>query len=96
MLVSWLLASISEEMFNNVAKCTTASDVWITLQTYFASESKIRISQLSYILHTLQKLSLGINKNVKRMKEIFDALIASGLIKTEGELIKFHYRWFRT
>lgn len=32
LLMSWLLASISESMFDHVAKCDTASDVWKALE----------------------------------------------------------------
>lgn len=39
LLMSQLLASISESMFDNVAKCATACEVWRAIQAYFVTGS---------------------------------------------------------
>ena len=48
-LMSWLLTSISESMLGHVVHCTTASQIWLTLQQIFTTTSKARILQLRFL-----------------------------------------------
>lgn len=78
LLMSWLLASILESMFDHVAKCATTSDVWRALESYFVTETKVRVVHLKNTLQTMKKGVLSVSHYIKRMKEIADALNASG------------------
>lgn len=89
LLISWLLASILEEMFSNVANCLSASDVWKTLEHYFVSESKVRIVNLKNALQNCKKGSLSVQEYIRRLKEIYDTLVAYGQQITEEELISY-------
>lgn len=53
-LMTWLLASISEYMFTYVFKCGTVNEIWSTSQTHFISESRVKITQLKLTLQTLK------------------------------------------
>lgn len=78
--MNWLLVSISKAMFSYLLKYSIAIEVWVTLQNYFIFELKIS-------LQTLKKGNLDIHGYVKQMKEIYDALVASGQLFSEYELI---------
>lgn len=77
LLLSWLLASILESMFH-VARCVTACDVWKALQSYFVTKSKVRVVHLKNTLQTLKKGLADISSYIKKMRELANALKASG------------------
>lgn len=89
LLMSWLLASISELVCDHVAKCVTTSDVWKALESYFVTETKVRVVHLKNTLQTMKKGALSISHYIKKMKEIADAINTNGQSISEGELIAF-------
>lgn len=78
LLMSWLLASISEEIFSNMANYVTTNEIWESLQNYFISESMVRIVNLKNSLQTFKKGSFSIQEFVRRMKDMYDTLVAYG------------------
>lgn len=89
LLMSQLFVLISESLFGYISKCTTALEIWGTLQNYCVLESKVRVMELKLTLQTLKKGNLTIHDYVRQMKEVYDSLVLSGQIIIEGELINF-------
>lgn len=73
LLLSWLLASISESLFAHVAKCVIANDVQKALETYFVTKSRLRAVHLKNALQTFKKGMLDVSNYIKKMKEIVNA-----------------------
>lgn len=88
-LLSWLMASISESMFSHLATCRTANEDWLALEHYFVTESKARLVSLRTTLQTLKKGSLSVHEYIRRMKNIFDALVSSGQSIVEEEMVNY-------
>lgn len=89
LLMGWLISSVSENLFSLVSNYSSASEMWTALETYFVTESKVRIMHLKNTLQTLKKGSLSIQEYMRRMKDIFDTLVASGQVLTEEDLVNF-------
>lgn len=88
-LVSWLLASISESMFGHISKCTSASEIWCTLECEFQSESKAKMMHLRSLLQSTTKENCCVSEYVLKMKEIANQLSASGQVVTDEELLSY-------
>lgn len=84
LLMSWLVASISESMFSHIARCSFVHEIWITLENFFTARSKLRVLSLKNMLQTMKKGNLTIHEYLRKMKNVADALIASGHNVTEG------------
>ena len=78
LLLSWLLLSISEGVLAQVIGCSTSSEVWITLEKLFASQSKTRILQLHIQLQSIKKNSLTMGEYFAKIKRVADNLVAVG------------------
>lgn len=87
LLMSWLLASISESMFSHVSKCGNASVVWSVLENYFVTESKVKVVKLKDALQNLKKGSMSTHEYIRRMKDIAETLGASGQTVLDEELL---------
>lgn len=60
--------------------------MWTTLETYFVTESKVRIMHLKNTLQSLKNGSLGVQEYMRRMKDVFDVLVLSDESLTEEDL----------
>lgn len=89
LLLSWLLASISESLFAYIAKFVTANDVWKALETYFVTKSRLRVVHLKNALQTFKKGMLDVSNYIKKMKEIVNALNVSDQSISKRDLIVF-------
>ena len=78
LVLSWLLLSISEGVLAQVIGCSTSSEVWITLEKLFASQSKTRILQLHIQLQSIKKNSLTMGEYFAKIKRVADNLAAAG------------------
>lgn len=87
LLMSWLVASISESTFSHIARCSFVHEIWIILENFFTARSKLRVLSLKNMLQTMKKGNLTIHEYLRKKKNVADALIASGHNVTEGELI---------
>lgn len=74
-------------MFIYVAQCSSAYELWLTLDNYFIVESKMRGLSLKNMLQTLKKSNLTIHEYFRKIKNATNALITSAQSKFEGELI---------
>lgn len=89
LLMSWLLASIYEDMFSHVASCHTSAKVWDTSEHYFVTKSKVRIVHLRNTLQNFKKENISIQEYIRRIKEMYDTLVTCGQRIIEEELINF-------
>ena len=89
LLVTWLLASISENMFSTVSKCQFSTEVWFTLENEFLIDSKARALHLKSLLQSTQKGNLSVSEFVKKMKNIAENLSTSGQVITDEELLQY-------
>ncbi|KAL5767184.1 hypothetical protein ACOSQ2_013967 [Xanthoceras sorbifolium] len=87
LLVCWIISTISEQTIGQVTNCTTAFEVWSTLEKLYSQQSKSRILQLRSQLQTTKKGSMNMNDYILKMKGISDSLAAAGQVMTEQDLV---------
>lgn len=62
LLVSWLLSSMTKGTLTWMVGCDNASQIWEKLNTYFAAQTRAKMSQLKIMLQNVKKNSLNINE----------------------------------
>ena len=78
MLHSWILSSLSEEIFPYVIGLSSSYEVWQALSQAFGSVSQNRQLQLHIELQELKKNDLSISAYLQRAKALADELNAAG------------------
>nr|DAD33031.1 TPA_asm: hypothetical protein HUJ06_011882 [Nelumbo nucifera] len=78
LLLSWILASLTEHTLAQVVGCITSHQVWSLIETLYAPKSKARIMQLRFELNELKKRFLSMGAYLLKIKNIVDALSAAG------------------
>lgn len=73
-------------MLGHVVRCSSAREVWLTLERLFLSQSKARTMQLRMALQMTRKGSLSIEKYFLKMRGIADQLSAVGQVVTDKDL----------
>ncbi|KAL5823959.1 hypothetical protein ACOSQ4_021859 [Xanthoceras sorbifolium] len=87
LLVCRIISTISEQTISQVTSCTTAHEVWTTLEKLYSQQSKSRILQLRSQLQTTKKGAMNMTNYILKMKGIFDCLTAAGQFMTEQDLL---------
>ncbi|KAL5753576.1 hypothetical protein ACOSP7_021796 [Xanthoceras sorbifolium] len=87
LLVCWIISTISEQTIAQVTGCTTAYEVWSTLEKLYSQQSKSRILQLRSQLQTTKKGAMNMNDYIIKMKGISDCLATAGQVMTEQDLV---------
>jgi histone deacetylase 1/2 len=77
LLKSWMLESMENQFKVRVVGCEWSYQVWETLTTYFASQTKASIKQLKIQLRGIRKTS-SISDYLLEIKKIVDKLVAIG------------------
>ncbi|RZC76131.1 hypothetical protein C5167_000255 [Papaver somniferum] len=77
-ITSWLRSSLSPGVGLLVIGLQTARDIWVSLESRFASASRARINQLQRQLQTIRKGGLSMNEFFLQAKKISDDLAACG------------------
>ena len=89
LVLSGLLASLSEELLTDVADLSTARDVWVKLEKIYLSRSKARKGQLRQQLATLNKRGLSVAEYYRKMKGFATTLVAIGMPISDDEFISY-------
>ncbi|XP_075103758.1 uncharacterized protein LOC142178326 [Nicotiana tabacum] len=87
LLLSWLLPSLTEGVLAQVVGCTTSQEVWVSLETMFASQSRARLMQLRLQLQTTKKGSSTMVNYLQKMKTLADNLAAAAQPVTNDDLV---------
>ncbi|KAM3282895.1 hypothetical protein P3S67_026540 [Capsicum chacoense] len=78
MLHSWLLSSLTEEIYPYVIGLTSSFAVWEALANAFGSVSQNRQLQLHIELQELKKFDLSVSSYLQKAKALSDELSAAG------------------
>ncbi|KAL5823482.1 hypothetical protein ACOSQ3_021457 [Xanthoceras sorbifolium] len=87
LIVSWLFSTLSESVFGQITQCTTAFEIWSTLENLYSQQSKATVLQIKTEMHCLKKGALSINDYVLKMKGFSEALGAAGQSMSNDDLI---------
>ena len=74
LLISWLLSTMSDGVLARVINCETSEQVWSTLNVYFASQVRAKVSQYQTMLKTTSKDSMSMNEFLLKIRGIVDLL----------------------
>ncbi|GAB2299629.1 hypothetical protein Dimus_038571 [Dionaea muscipula] len=55
MVLAWIASSLSDDALLQVIHCTSARDIWFTLETLYGSVSRSRVQSVKRELHSLSK-----------------------------------------
>ncbi|RVW87701.1 Retrovirus-related Pol polyprotein from transposon RE1 [Vitis vinifera] len=61
LIMSWLLASITDALLTRMVNCDTSAQVWKTLELYFATQVRAKVTQFKTQLHNTKKGDLSIS-----------------------------------
>ncbi|KAF8377256.1 hypothetical protein HHK36_030631 [Tetracentron sinense] len=78
LLLSWINATLSEEVLCEVVGLNTAQEVWSTLANTYAQRSKAREYQLRHQLQICKKDSSSMSDYLRKFKSLCDSLAAIG------------------
>jgi hypothetical protein len=88
-VLSYLLASLSKEILQQVALCTTAAAAWKEIQSMFASQTRVRTVNTQLALGTTRKGNLTVAEYFGKMKSLGDEMAAAGRPLDDEELTKY-------
>ncbi|KAI9185666.1 hypothetical protein LWI28_009391 [Acer negundo] len=88
-LLCWLLSSISQGILPELVGCSTASEVWSTVERIFSSHSGANLMQLKLQLQTLKKGGMTMTEYLTKKKSIFDTLAHIGYLIPEEDRIMY-------
>lgn len=96
LLLSWILSSISEEVFSFGVVASPSRAAWTALATTFGAVSQIKQLQLNIELHIelqeLEKNDMPVAQYLQKAKFLADELSAAGRTLTALEFNAFIYR----
>jgi len=78
LIISWLMASMSDNLLSRMVSCETSAQIWSTLKTYFASQIRAKISQFKTQLNGIKKGSMSINDYLLKIRSLIDLLAMVG------------------
>ncbi|KAK6115126.1 hypothetical protein DH2020_007395 [Rehmannia glutinosa] len=78
LLASWLLSSLSENILITTVGLSSSKEIWESLETSFASQSRAKIMQFRLQLQTLKKGNLPMRDYLNKVKVCCDTLAAAG------------------
>ena len=87
LLLSWLMASMSELILTQVVESDFTWQVWEKLQIYFASHTHAREQQLKIVLRNTSKGSTPVSECLLRIKAPVNALVSIGCTVSNSEHI---------
>ena len=88
-VLSYLLGSVSKEIFGQVSTVETASAAWATIEGMFASQSRARIITTRMALANATKGTSSISEYVAKMKSLADDMASAGKKIEDEELISY-------
>lgn len=78
LLMSWVLASMSEGMLTRMVGCECAFEIWERVRIHFASQTRAKIKQLKTQLRSMRKGLAKMNEYLLKVKNVVDSLAAVG------------------
>jgi hypothetical protein len=88
-VLSYLLASLSKDILQQVALCTTAAATWKEIQSMFASQTRARTVNTRLALGTTGKGNLTVAEYFGKMKSLGDEMAAVGRPLDDEELTEY-------
>nr|AAU90288.2 Polyprotein, putative [Solanum demissum] len=89
LVLSWIVASVSESILPQLVGATTARAAWDKLVAAYASGSRPYIRELKSQLHTLRRDNVSIESYVQKAKGIADKLAALQHPVPNDDLVEF-------
>lgn len=87
LVASWILSSLSENILVMMVGLTTSKDIWESLETSFASQSRARLMQYKLQLQTIKKGSQCMREYLNKVKSCCDVLASAGQRISEDDQI---------
>ncbi|RVW97157.1 Retrovirus-related Pol polyprotein from transposon TNT 1-94 [Vitis vinifera] len=78
LIMSWLLASITDALLTRMVNCDTSAQVWKTLELYFATQVRAKVTQFKTQLHNTKKGDLSISDYLLKIRNVVDLLALVG------------------
>ena len=72
------LASMSEGILTRLINCDTSGQIWSTLETYFGSQIRAKVSQFRTQLKNVKKEALMMNEFLLKIRGLVDHLALVG------------------
>lgn len=76
---------MTKGVLTSMVGCESTSGIWSKLTTYFAAQTRAKVSQLKLLLHNIKKDSLTINDFLSKVKNIIDCLVSVGHILSPSD-----------
>ncbi|KAH6766963.1 hypothetical protein C2S52_017946 [Perilla frutescens var. hirtella] len=78
LITSWLLLSITESVLVGIVGLTTSREIWETVESNYASQSRAKLMQIKFQLQTLKKGGLSMKEYLNKIKSCCDILGSAG------------------
>lgn len=78
LILSWLFASMSDNLVLQMINCESTSQLWKILGELFGSQVRVKISQYKIALHNTKKETYSINDYLLRIRNCIDLLSLVG------------------
>lgn len=78
LLMSWILASMTEGMLTRVVGCNFTYEVWEKVRIHFTSQTRAKVKQFKTELKSVKKGSLRMYEYMLKVKGIVDSLAVVG------------------
>ena len=88
LLASRLLSSMSESILMGMVGCDSAFQIWQTLEKYFVSQTRAKVSQLKDQLKAIKKDNLTLNECLLKIKHIVNLLSLVGHVLSNKDHIE--------
>ncbi|XP_022158089.1 uncharacterized protein LOC111024658 [Momordica charantia] len=69
---------MAEEILADLLHCSTAKEIWVSLQQMFATQNLTKVMQLKTQLQNLRKGGLSLKEYIRQIKNLVDSLKAAG------------------
>ena len=76
MIKSWLLNSISLEIYSSVIYCDLASEIWTDLKERFSQVNGPRLFELEQSIHNLVQDTMSVTTYFTKLKSLWEELSA--------------------
>ncbi|XP_010253823.1 PREDICTED: uncharacterized protein LOC104594965 [Nelumbo nucifera] len=85
-LLSWLLATLTEPVIAQLVGCSTSRDVWCVLENLYAFKSKAQITQLRNLLLLVKKDGDSMHAYLQKIKNVNNSLAAAGSPLSDSDI----------
>ena len=92
MLLTWILSSLTEEIFPYIVGVTSSRQAWLTLANTFGAISQNRQLQLHIELQEFKKNDLTVTEYLRKAKTIADELATAGRTMSAAEFNAIIFR----